>query len=76
MRKKLSLVAAGLLAGATLSVGVASPASAQECTSDDPVLAYVCRTIGDADPIGWVNHYYWVATGAVHWAYCQVSPHC
>lgn len=57
MRKKLSIVATGLIAAATISA-TAAPAHAQGCTSWDPTVAYVCRTLGDADPVGWANHYY------------------
>ncbi len=78
MRKKLTLVAAGLLAGATMSMTVASPAQAQTCQSDgDPIFGYVCTIINNApEPGPTIQHYYYVATGTVHWAYCQVSPHC
>ncbi len=58
MRRKLSLVAAGLVAAATLTA-TASPAHAETtCTSWDPTVAYVCRVVGDADPVGWANYYY------------------
>ena len=80
MRKRASLVAAGLLAGATMSMTMASPAGAQPdpgCVATDPVLAYVCRIIGSApEPGPTIEHYYYLATGAVHYAYCQVSPYC
>ncbi|HYP23961.1 MAG TPA: hypothetical protein VEV43_10330 [Actinomycetota bacterium] len=79
MRKKMSLVAVGLLAGATMSM-TASPAHAQpdpNCAATDPVLAYVCRIINSApEPGPTINHYYYQVTGAVHTAYCQVSPYC
>lgn len=78
MRKKATLAAAGLLAGATMSVTGASPAHAQTCeSSGDPVLAYVCTVVNNAPPPGpTIDHYVYVATSTVHWAYCQVSPHC
>jgi hypothetical protein len=55
MRKKLSLVAAGLLAGATI-VTAAAPAHAQECDARDPVLNHVCDTVENVGP--WANYYY------------------
>lgn len=77
MRKKLSLVAAGLLAGATLSISAGSPAHAGTCTSWDPTVAYVCRVVGDADPIGWANYYYEEAGKAVYYVYCTLwDPTC
>ncbi len=78
MRKRLSLVAAGLLAGATMSMTAASPAHAQVCYSDgDPILGYVCMILNNApEPGPTVDHYVYVATSTVHWAYCQASPHC
>lgn len=75
MRRKLSLVTAGLLAGATISMGTAAPASAQPvhgCTSTDPVLAYVCRTIDNVGP--WAYYYYYKAGETVKDAYCLVWP--
>ena len=75
MRKKLSVVAAGMLAAATLSIGSPARADFHGCVSTDPVLAYVCQTIGGIDP-AWVNHYYNVVIDTAHWAYCSVSPRC
>lgn len=41
------------------------------------MLAYVCRIINSApEPGPTINHYYYQVTGAVHTAYCQVSPYC
>ncbi len=77
MRRKLSLLAAGLLAGATISMSAGSPAYAQdECSSPDPVIAYVCSVIGDADPIGWVNYYYWKVGEVVEKVHCTLWPPC
>lgn len=75
MRKKLSLVTVGLLAGAALSMGAAAPASAQpieRCAAQDPVLDYVCDTIGNVGP--WVTHYYYTAGEVVKDVYCTVWP--
>lgn len=77
MRRKLALLTVGLVAGATISVGAAAPAHAQTCTATDPILAYVCRIVNTAPQPGpTINHYYYLATGAVHNVYCQVSPYC
>lgn len=78
MRRKLALITTGLLAGATLSVAGGTPAHAQQCESTgDPVLGYVCTIVNNApEPGPTIDYYYWLATGTVHWAYCQVSPHC
>lgn len=74
MRKKLSLVTVGLLAGAAMSIGPVSPASAQpeRCASTDPVLDHVCDTIGNVRP--WAEHYYYVLGEAVKDVYCTVWP--
>ena len=77
MRKKLSVVVAGALAASALTIGVGSPAQAQpiqSCAAQDPVLDYVCDTVGGIDAIGWVNHYYGVAGAAVKKAYCTLWP--
>lgn len=78
MRKKLSLVTAGLLAGATMSVTAASPAQAQTCESTgDPVLAYVCSIVNNApDAKELLSHYGDLVFDTVHYAYCTVSPNC
>ncbi|HEV2756395.1 MAG TPA: hypothetical protein VG318_11545 [Actinomycetota bacterium] len=76
MRKKLSLVAAGLLAGATISMA-AAPAQAQpqSCSSNDPVLAFVCSTLDKPGP--WIQHYYEEAGKAVYYVYCTLwDPTC
>ena len=64
MRKKLSPVAAALIA-ATISVAAASPAQAQPpCASNIPVVAYVCHVLDD-EP------------GKVIWVvYCTLWPPC
>lgn len=75
MSKKLTLAVAGLLAGATLSVGAASPAQAQTCVSPDPVIAYVCRTLDNVPDVNaWIQHYYETAGRVVKTAYCTVWP--
>lgn len=82
MRKKLSVLAAGLLAGSALTLGVGSPAQAQpvqSCAAQDPVLDYVCDTVGGVDVAGWVQHYYETAGVAVKKVYCTVwstDPDC
>ncbi|HEV2756392.1 MAG TPA: hypothetical protein VG318_11530 [Actinomycetota bacterium] len=73
MRRKVSLVAAGLLAGATLSTTVASPAHAQDgCTAHDPTLAYVCTVLNEADPVGWANYYYTLVGRVVTGVVCDL----
>jgi hypothetical protein len=60
MRRKLPLLAAGLIAGATISISAGSPAYA--CTNTDPpdpVLTYVCETTGNLPDVQQlVDHYY------------------
>ena len=75
MRKRLSVVATGLLAATALSIG--SPAHAQPyaCTSPDPVLAYICDTIGGIDP-AWVRYYYNEVGEAAYGVYCKLNPPC
>ena len=76
MRKKVSLALVGLLAGATISVGSASPAYAQGCTAHDPTLAYVCRVLGEEPPDP--TYYYNLVGAAVKMAYCTLweDPAC
>lgn len=79
MRRKASLLAVGLLAGATISVTGGSPAHAQPCESPDPALAYVCHTLGNPPPVwDWVNHYYDTAGRVVKTVYCTLwdDPTC
>ena len=77
MLKRRSLVAAGLLAGATMLV-TASPAQAQNCQSaGDPVLGYVCTIVNNApEPGPTIDHYYYTAFNTIHVVYCTVSPSC
>lgn len=74
MRKKLSLVTVGLLAGAAMSVAPVSTASAQveRCAAQDPVLDYVCDTLGNVGP--WANYYYYKAGEVAKTVYCTVWP--
>lgn len=78
MRRRAALLAAGLLAGATISVSGGTPAHAQStCTSTDPVLAWVCRTVGSAPQPGpTITHYYDEAGKLVYRVYCTVWPPC
>lgn len=80
MRKRAAVLAAGLLAGATISLTGASPAQAQPdpgCAATDPVLAYVCSIINNApEPGPTINHYYYVIFGITDKVYCTVSPSC
>ena len=72
MRRKLSLLVVGLLAGATIST-TAAPAHAQDgCTAHDPTLAYVCRVVGEADPIGWAGYYYTLVGRVVTGVVCDL----
>lgn len=63
MRRKIALLTAGTIAGATLSMGTAAPAQAQICTSTDPVLAYACHLY---------QHVGETATAV----YCKLNPPC
>ena len=76
MRKKLSLLVVGLLAGATLSMTAASPAQAQVCQGEGPPFEYVCMVVNEADPVGWVTYYYWKAGEVVDKVTCTLWPPC
>ncbi len=75
MRRKASLLAAGILAGATLSTTAALPAHAQECDAKDPVLDHVCDTVENVGP--WVGYYYNEVGETVYRLYCLLwDPTC
>ncbi|MDQ3914356.1 MAG: hypothetical protein M3323_03355 [Actinomycetota bacterium] len=79
MRRKISIVAAGLLAGATLSISAGSPAHAchDATTGEDPVVNYVCGTSHNLpDPGPWIQHYYDEAGRVVYRVYCTLWPPC
>jgi hypothetical protein len=81
MRRKLALLAATALVGATIAVGAASPALADHCdeifNTDDPVIIFTCRVVDSApEPGPTVDHYYYLVTGVVHQVYCVASPYC
>ena len=76
MRRKISVVAVGLLAGTAMSLAPVSSSSAQpaECDAVDPVLDYVCTTVENVGP--WVDYYYDKAGAAVYSVYCKLWPPC
>lgn len=78
MRKRAALLAAGLLAGATMSVTGAAPAQAQTCQSTgDPVFAYVCLIVNNVpEPGPTIDHYYYVVFSVTDKVYCTLSPSC
>jgi hypothetical protein len=67
MRKRLSVVVAGLLAASALVIGSPAQAQPEVCDSTEPVLAYVCDT---------VEHYYWEAYLTAQEVYCKLNPPC
>lgn len=75
MRKRLSVVVAGLLAASALSIGSPAQAQPHTCASTDPVLDYVCDTVGGVDP-AWVDYYYWKLGEAAYGVYCKLWPPC
>jgi cytochrome c5 len=78
MRKRLSLVVAGLLVGGIASIGAAAPAYAcDEVMGGDPVYDYVCGTIHAApEPGPTIAHYYDLAWSLADYVYCTASPNC
>ena len=78
MRKRLSLLAVGLLATGVVTAG-ASPAYACDeiTTGEDPVYNFVCATIHAVpEPGPTIDHYSNVVFSTVHAVYCRVSPSC
>jgi hypothetical protein len=69
------VVTVGLLAASALSIGSPAQAHFHQCSSTDPVLAYVCRTVGGVDP-SWVQHYYDEVGRIVYSVYCTAWPPC
>lgn len=72
------MLVVGLVAGATLSISAPTPAHAQPCVSSDPVLAYVCQTLGDVPDVNYLINYYYNEVGeAVYNVYCRLwDPTC
>lgn len=77
MRKRLATVLATALMGGVIAVGGATPAQACHEIGDDPVYNWVCGSVHNAPGVKETVAYYAnVVTSTVHWAYCEVSPHC
>ncbi len=71
------MLLATALAGGMIALGGTTPAHACHYIADDPIYNWVCGAVHDAPDVKeTVNYYYYAVTGTVHWAYCQVSPHC
>lgn len=75
MRKRLSVAVAGVLAASALMIGSPAQAHFHQCASTDPVLDYVCETVGGIDP-GWVQYYYDELGEVVYKVYCTAWPPC
>ena len=80
MRNGLSLLAAGLLVAAAVTVGTASPAYAcDELTADgeDPVYRFLCNAVHAApEPGPTIQHYYQEAGETAYGVYCKLWPPC